>query len=387
MIVCDAQVYVDGRFHGDCEVRVESGRIVELGAQLCGQPRVSLHGAWLLPGLIDLHTHGAFGHSAMGSEDDLRGMAQALPQTGVTAFVPTISCAPIEQMRSALQRIDAVQKSCAPTAAQVLGAHLEGPFLAGTHLGALRGDCLLPPSIEVYEVLCGAHGDAVRVLTLSPEVPGALALARALSARGVCVSAGHTGASYEQMQQARHTGIQHITHLFNAMAPLHHRAPGVPAAGLLGDATVDLICDGVHLHETVLQLVARCKRPEQICLVTDAIPAAGLSDGLYELAGLPVCVQNGIARLRDKGNLAGSTLTMHRALLHMANRSGLPFAQVVGMATSVPARELGDDTRGRIAPGLRADFCILSPARELWGTVIGGNIAFVREGVPFVWAQ
>lgn len=383
MILCDAKVYVDGRFDSACEVRVEDGRIAALGTRLEGQPRVSLGGAYLLPGLIDLHTHGAFGHSAMGGEADLRAMAQALVQTGVTAFVPTVSCAPIGQMREALRDIDAVRQSGAPTAAQVLGAHLEGPFLADTHLGALRGDCLLPPSIEVYEVLCGAHDGAVRLLTLSPEVPGALALSALLSQRGVCVSAGHTGARYEVMQQARRAGVRHVTHLFNAMAPLHHRAPGVVAAGLLSDATVELICDGVHLHEAVLQLVARCKRPEQICLVTDAISAAGLSDGDYELAGLPVCVRGGVARLREKGNLAGSTLTMHRALLHMAEVSGLPFEQVVGMATAVPARELRDAARGRIAVGLRADFCILSPTRALWGTVVGGRCAFAHPQAPF----
>ena len=384
MILCDAQVYVDGRFDR-CEVQVEGGHIVDVGAQLCGHPRISLHGAYLLPGLIDLHTHGAFGCSAMGSEEELRRMACALPQTGVTAFVPTIGCAPIDEMRSALQRIDAVRLGPACTAAQVLGAHLEGPFLADTHLGALRGDCLLPPCIDVYEVLCGAHGEAVRMLTLSPEVRGALPLASLLSQRGVCVCAGHTGATYAQMLQARQAGVRHITHLFNAMAPLHHRAPGVPAAGLLDDATVELICDGVHLHEAVLQLVARCKPPEQICLVTDAIPAAGLSDGLYTLAGLPVRVQGGVARLCEKGSLAGSTLTMHRALLHMAAHSGLPFAQVVGMATQVPARELGDHTRGRIAAGLRADFCILSPTRALWATIVGGTAAFMDDDAPFAW--
>ena len=351
MLVRNGRVFLEGRFR-DADVRLGDGIVREVGAlaPLPGEEIRDCAGQYVLPGFVDIHIHGYGGADCMRGERDVRRMARGLLQTGVAAFVPTTMSATEEETRAALAGIQSAADRQEPDGAAVLGAHMEAPFLAPDYKGAQRADCLLPPSVPAYERL--TRGIAcVRMMTLAPELPGALPLIRYLSDKGIAVCAAHSGATAEEIHAAADAGLSEITHLFNAQTPLHHRKPGVPGAGLAdGRLLVQVIADGIHLHPDVLRIAALVKGAEGMALITDAMEAAGLPDGAYELGGQQVFVEGGAARLRD-GVLAGSTLAMHRAVTNMIRLAKIPPETAVPMATSTPADALGETKYGRIRPG------------------------------------
>jgi len=220
----------------------------------------------------------------------------------------------------------------------------------------------------------------VRLLTLAPELPGMSAVVDSALERGVVLAAGHTRATWEEMVAAAERGVRHVTHLFNGMEPLHHRQPGVVGAALtLSAVTCQLIADNIHVHPAVLNLAWRAKGTDGIALVTDAMRGAGMPDGIYTLGGLEVHVQNGVARL-PAGNLAGSTLTMERAVVNMMAATGLPLVEALRMATVVPARVLGlGGHKGCLAPGYDADLVVLDGQCRVCQTVIGGDVLYSAE--------
>ena len=351
MLIKNAAAFIDGAFHTR-DIRLEGGRIAELGqlAPKAGEETLDASGLYALPGFVDIHIHAFGGHDCMRGEADVRAMSDGLLKTGVAAFMPTTMSAFPKETRDALTGIQAVVDRPQAHGAAVLGAHMEAPFLAPAHKGAQLEACLQLPSLEAYEQMAGGLS-CVRMMTLAPELPGAIELIRELTARGVVTCAAHTGAQAAHIHAAADAGLTQITHLFNAQTPLHHREPGVPGAGLADERIlVQVIADGIHLHPDVLRIAALCKGASGVALISDSMEAAGLPDGEYDLGGQAVFVSGGAARLKN-GVLAGSTLLLHQAVRNMITLARIAPETVIPMATSTPADAVGAKGFGRIEPG------------------------------------
>ena len=357
MLIQNANVYNGNGFTERCGVRVRDGRIAETGKGLVPEPGekvLDLEGDALLPGFVDVHIHAFGGWDTMQGEEAVRAMSRALLRLGVAAFCPTTMSAGPEETRRAIEGIRAVMDRPEPAGARVLGAHMEAPFLQESKAGAQRKEFFTDPSMEKLEKMTGGDLGAVKLITLAPERAGSEAFIRCATAAGIHVSIGHTSAAAEQVHQAADWGADHVTHTFNAQTPLHHRAPGVPGAALTDERLYcEMICDGIHLHRDVVRLLARCKGPERAVAVTDAMEAAGLPDGEYSLGGQKVFVRNGEARLAD-GTLAGSVLTMPRALENLIHLFGLRPEDAAAMCTCASADSIGEKTAGRITAGAPA---------------------------------
>ncbi len=372
-----AQVLAGGRVvtpagvRADAWIEVRSGRIRQVGR---GSPPSAtvvsdLEGAWVLPGYIDLHMHGGGGHSVTTSPEAMRGAVNFHLQHGTTATLISLMT---DAESALLKQLRWVAELVRETRGRVLGTHLEGPFLAASRCGAQNPAHLLMPDETLAERLLGAAAGTLRVLTIAPELPGALTLIQRLHAAGVTVALGHSDAGFEQALAAFDAGAGHVTHLFNAMAPMHHRRPGLAGAALASTASCELINDGVHLHPAVVAMVfSTCAAP---VLVTDAIAAAGVGDGSFSLGGLDVQVIGGEARLAGGQTLAGSTLTMDRALRDAVQRSGVSIERAAAAASTTPARVLGLDRElGSIAAGRRADLVVLDDDLLVRRVMLGGR--------------
>lgn len=366
---------LDGRLVPGALV-VEGDRIVEVRTDGVGElPGPRLDAEIVSPGLIDLQCNGGFGFEVGGDAGALRGLAARLPSTGVTTFLPTVVSARAADYRAFAAALAAVEfgEASVPPSAQAAGLHLEGPLLSASRAGAhdraaiAAGDDTLD---EVLDELLASR--ALRLMTLAPERPGALVRLRRLVEADVVVSLGHTDATYDEMLDGTDAGATLATHLFNAMSPFHHRTPGAVGAALIDERlTVGLIADGVHAHPAALNLVLRAKGAEGIVLVTDAVAAAGAPAGTYSLGGAPI-ISDGESARRGDGTLAGSTLTVDRAVRGMVALGGARPEEALTMATAVPAARLGFADRGRLQVGRRADLVLWSVDLEIVSTAIGG---------------
>lgn len=369
MLIANGTAFVDGALRR-MDVRVVNGRIAEVG-ELSAQPGEEVRDAAeqvVLPGFVDIHIHAYGGADCMRGENDVRRMSRGLLDTGVAAFVPTTMSAWPNETYEALAGIQAVMDRPETRGAVVLGAHMEAPFLAPAFKGAQLGECLREPSVEAYmEMVRDLR--CVRMMTLAPELPGALNMIAYLKAMGVVTCAAHTQAKAADIHAAADAGLTQITHLFNAQTPLHHREPGVPGAGLADDRIlVQVIADGIHLHPDVLRIAALCKGSRGMALISDSMEAAGLPDGQYDLGGQAVFVRDGAARLQS-GVLAGSTLLMHQAVRNMITLAHLPPETVIPMATSTPADSIGAKGFGRIEPGACGVLALMDGDWKLSGVV------------------
>ena len=373
MLIKQGTAFIDGAFCR-ADVRIENGRVAEIGelAAHSGETVRDAQGLFVLPGFVDIHIHGFGGADCMRGEDDVRRMSDGLIRTGVAAFVPTTMSAFIPETRAALCGVQAVMDRPQPRGAAVLGAHMEAPFLAARYKGAQLEACLIPPSIEAYEQMAGGLS-CVKMMTLAPELPGAIELIEELTRRGVVTCAGHSDATAAHVHAAADAGLTQITHLFNAQTPLHHREPGVPGAGLAdGRILVQVIADGIHLHPDVLRIAALCKGAQGVCLISDSMEAAGLPDGQYDLGGQAVFVKDGAARL-ENGVLAGSTLVLHRAVHNMITLAHVAPEAAVAMATSTPADAIGAKGYGRIEPGAAGVLALMDARWNFAGAVYEGD--------------
>ncbi|MBQ7486624.1 MAG: N-acetylglucosamine-6-phosphate deacetylase [Clostridia bacterium] len=351
MIIKNGIAFIDGAFH-NLDIRIQNGRITETGMlePVPGEVCEDILGHYLLPGFVDIHIHAFGGADCMRGEADVRKMSRELLKTGVAAFAPTTMSAWPEDTYHALAGIDSVRKMPEANGAAVLGAHMEAPFLAPKFKGAQLGECLQAPSVLAYEAII-RDIDCVRLMTIAPELEGALDVIRYLHERGIVTCAAHSGAKAADVHAAADAGLTQITHLFNAQTPLHHREPGVPGAGLADDRiAVQIIADGIHVHPDVLRITGLCKGATGTILISDSMEAAGLPDGEYKLGGQKVIVADGAARL-ENGVLAGSTLKLHDAVRNMIHLAGLKPETVIPMATSTPADSIGAVEYGRIGIG------------------------------------
>lgn len=337
--------------------------------------RIDAGGGLLLPGFIDLHVHGAVGHEVMdASLDGLAAMAAFYASHGVTGFLPTTWTAAPEELRRVLAVVGQAMRSSLPGAA-VLGAHMEGPFLNPARCGAQDTRFIRAATPE--EALPYLETGVVRLITLAPEMEGSRWLIEACRQRGVTVSAGHTSAGYELLAELSGRGVRQVTHCFNAMDGLNHRAPGTVGAALSLDAlSCELIADNVHVHPAVQKILVAAKTPARVILVTDALRGAGLPEGAYDIGGRVVTFGGGAARLPD-GTLAGSILTMDRALKNLVANTGRPLEELWPASSLNAARAIGLAARkGSLETGKDADLALLDRDLTVRLTVVGGEIAY-----------
>ncbi len=328
----------------------------------------------LIPGLVDLHMHGGQGTDAAATSGDVwSALSRYAASCGATTVVPALVSSGEQGTLGFLERARLIPDD--PGGARIPGVHLEGPFLSPRRRGAHCPGSLRDPSLPEVRRWLAAAGGRLCMVTLAPELPGAPAVIRVLSEAGVLVAAGHTDASLPAMMGAFDAGVRHVVHLFNAMAPIHHRDPGPAVAALMRNGvTCELIPDGEHLDGTMIELVSRCKAAMEICLVTDSIAAAGLGDGTYTLGRMTVEVAGGRARCPD-GTLAGSTLTPAGALRAAGQGLGWSLGRAVSALSTVPARILGLPA-GEISPGKRADLVVLDSGWNPVATIVGGRLVY-----------
>ncbi len=365
---------------------IEDGVIAAVGirddVRMPGNARVFDFGdAVLAPGLIDIHIHGGAGHDVMeGSDESLAAIERSMAAHGVTSYCPTTVTAPIDATLRSLDALGkAVKRAASGSAdgmrAQPLGIHLEGPFLSHAKCGVHPPALLQPASRELFERMWQAADGQVSVLTIAPEIEGAIDLIGEAARRGICVSIGHTDAGLSQARSAIEAGARHATHTFNAMRPLDHRNPGVLGAVLTDrQLTADIIVDGIHVDPAVVDLFLRAKGAGSAVLITDAISATGMPDGTYRLGGLEVEVRNG--RCESNGRLAGSVLTLDRAIRNAMKFAGTDLQTAIRMATINPARVLGIENRkGTLNKGSDADIAVFTPEGNLVRSIVGGIIS------------
>ncbi len=358
----------------DSRIRsIQSNKAAEIpaGARLLDFP-----GAILAPAFFDVHIHGAAGHDMMeATPDALHAVSRFLASRGTGSYLATTVTAPLDTTLRAVAGL-AKRIANAPVAgsARPLGIHLEGPFLSHEKRGVQPAEHLLAPDIPIFDRLYEAAEGHVRLMTLAPELPGAAELATHATARGVRVSLGHSNATAAQTRAAIAAGAASATHTFNAMRALDHREPGILGAVLTTDALYsEIICDGIHTAPEMVQLWWRAKGQHRTILVTDAMSAAGMPDGEYQLGGFTVHVANGRAMAR--GVLAGSVLTLDRALANFIAFTGATVDQGLPLLTANPAAMTGlSDRTGSIAPGLPANLVAVDPSGRLLASIIGGQL-------------
>jgi N-acetylglucosamine-6-phosphate deacetylase len=362
-------------------VVVEGGRVVDVVAGSRVErlrADVTLVDGLLVPGLVDLQVNGYFGVDFISATPaEWSAVATRLPKTGVTAFAPAFITAPLDRLAAGLRRAEqAMVAGRVTNSARIVGVHLEGPFLAGSHRGAHNAAFLRDPTDQALDLLLAAAAPGtLRLMTLAPERPGALDAVRRLAAAGVLVGLGHTDATAAQASAAADAGARMVTHLFNAQRGLHHREPGVVGVGLVDHRlTCGLILDLHHVAAEVAQLTFAAA-PGRVVLATDAVAAAGMPPGCYVLGDEPVVVEAGRPPVRDDGTLAGSGLRLDEAVAN-AVALGVDLVSAVAAASQVPADLLGRTDLGRIAPGAAADMVWLGEDLRARATWIGGKLAF-----------
>lgn len=360
-------------------VLVEDGRIASVSsraeAEIPANARVLDFGdAVLVPGYVDLHIHGAAGYDVMeGSDDGLRRMAAFLAAHGVTSFLATTVTAELKHLESALAKIASQIENWPENSplARPIGIHLEGPCISQMRRGVHPPEHVCNPSIELLDRMHRASGGKLALITMAPELPGAIETIREAVARGIKVSIGHTDGTAGDALAAIEAGATHVTHTFNAMRPLEHRAPGVLGIALSDDRLwAEIIADGVHVDPHVVEIFLRSKGMERAVLVTDAISATGMPDGRYRLGEFEVTVAG--MRAECDGRLAGSVLTLERAVQNVMRFASWPLARAVRLATANPARVLGNVQIGKLETGASADITALSPTGAVQQCFVAG---------------
>lgn len=351
MIVGVEGMLLPGGVAGPGWIELQAGRIVQVELGPCpSRADLSWRGGIVSPGLVDVHSHGGGGHSFSDGAAAAREVLKTHQRAGTTSMMASLVSGSVEALAAQIRALEPLVES-----GELLGIHLEGPWLSRDYRGAHDPAVLKAPTSEDVDRLVPIAQRCVRMVTIAPELPGAIDAIRVLRQRGVVVALGHSGATQEETRRAIDAGATVATHLFNGMRPLHHRDPGIIAACLNDPrVTVELIADGIHLDPGVLTLGRRAAAGGYL-LVSDAMAAARGDDGHYLLGGLDVHVTEGVARLSDSGSIAGSTLCLLDAVRYMHGETGTSLHESFAAATATPARALGLADQGAIIPGARAD--------------------------------
>jgi N-acetylglucosamine-6-phosphate deacetylase len=391
IFLADADVVLPDRLMSFATVVIDGDRILdvmrEAPAPSPGDLRFDLRHHTVVPGFVDVHVHGVEGTDTLDGAGAIQRIGSRLPRYGVTAFCPTsVACAP-DDLRTMLAAVRTARFARPAGSCRVLPAHLESNFINPQYRGAQPLECLRVPvgpapegeftGEAILTEIAAARPD-VGIVTIAPEVDGALPLIRTLTAHGHHVSLGHSGASYEQALEGISAGARQATHLFNRMTPIGHRAPGLAGAVLdHDDVAAEIICDGVHVHPSMVRVALAAKSPSRIMAITDGTAGAGLPPGSRAtLGGRPIAVRE--AAYLDDGTLAGSVLTMDRAFGLLVSVMGLSPVDAATVCSTTPARTLGLQGFGVIAPGAMADLAVLASDLTVTQTWIGGELAFGR---------
>lgn len=365
MIIKNGSVYQEDKSFAAKDLYIEGGRIVESVDQVTDRTEVDAAGLLVLPGLVDIHSHGAVGHDF--SDGDMEGLGKILAYEyahGITSYCPTSMTIEKEELhrifRSGVQPFleeDGLRKDISQEISwkmsHVAGINMEGPFLDASKKGAHREECILSPDVGFFRECNEACGRMIRLVTLAPNMPGAMDFIKELHDE-VVISLGHTGADYDTAREALEAGANHVTHLFNAMPPFGHRAPGlIGAAAEDEDCWAELICDGIHVHESMVRAAFKLF-PGRVVLISDSMRATGLENGTYDLGGQQVTVDGKLATLSD-GTIAGSATNLYDCMCKAVS-FGIPLGEAVAAATMNPARSIGIYGEvGSLTPGKRAD--------------------------------
>jgi N-acetylglucosamine-6-phosphate deacetylase len=367
----------------DAAIVVRGGKISDVGRRgRVDAPRgvraIEFGGKIIVPGFVDVHIHGAGGRDVMeGTRDALNTIAMTVATHGTTSFLATtVTASEIETCESVAHIADYIlegrERAPRELSAEILGIHFEGPFISAARRGVHPTKWIAAPSVEILgQLLKKARGTA-QIITLAPELPGALELIASARQAGLIISLGHTDATYEQASAAIEAGASHAAHVYNAMRPFSHRETGVLGAVLTSpQVSAELIADGVHVDDAAMWMLVALKTPERVILVSDGMSATGMPDGRYQLGLFEVKVSQGVARNKE-GKLAGSTLTLDRALRNIV-ALGVPFVDALRMVTANPAAQIGLSARkGILARGADADLVVLDEQLEVAGVMTRG---------------
>lgn len=373
----NAHIWKDGAF-ADEPLYMENGRIVPPPAENAPAESVDMNGAYLLPGLIDIHTHGCFGVDVNAADrEGYEKISRFAASQGTAGFLCSILTDTVEQTEKCIRiAVDAIERPL--PGARLLGIHLEGPFLSPQFKGAMpehllrQGDAGL---FRRYQELARGH---VLYMTAAPEVPGVLPMIREI-AREVTIAIGHSAATYDEACAAIEAGAKAATHTFNAMRPFHHHEPGIIGAVLESDIYCEAITDGLHLNPATLRLLLKVKGWDRVAAITDSIMAAGLPDGQYKLGVNDVTVKNGDARLTHGDARAGSTLTQARSVKNLLAFTGKPLEKIAGLLTKNPAALLGLSGQGSLTPGSFADVTAVTREGDILATIVRGETVYARK--------
>jgi N-acetylglucosamine-6-phosphate deacetylase len=396
IVIAGGDIVLPDRILTNASLVIDGSRITALEpiarVDSPGATVVTAAESYVVPGFVDVHVHGVRGHDTLDEGEPVTEIAAHLPRYGVTSFCPTtVACAP-DQLRRVLTQVAALRAKRPRASARVLPAHLESNFINPEYRGAQPADCLRLPDTSatttvqggdfsarhILDVIAEARSD-VGIVTLAPELPGGVDLVRSLVSAGHRVSLGHSGASLDEAMAAIDAGARHATHLFNRMAPITHRAPGVAGAVLArADVAAELICDGYHVHSSMSRIAIASKGVERVMAITDGTAGSGLAVGATaRLGGRRIRVTDQAAIL-DEGTLAGSTLTMDRAFRTIVASFGLSVSEASILCSTTPARELGLAEFGVLAEGLIADLVILDRQFRVVRTFINGEDVYRR---------
>lgn len=334
---------------------------------------IDAEGGYISPGLIELHIHGYLGRDVCdASEESMRIISKGLLENGVTGYLPTTMTVDINTVQGAIDVCRALMKEEDFDGSTILGVHAEGPFISASKKGAQDERYILKPDADFVK----KNSDVIRVITLAPEEDGeGFPEIAKMAESGVVVSMGHTSADYETAMASTKAGVKHSTHLFNAMTPMTHRAPGVVGAALASEVSCELIVDTYHVNAALFEMVYKLKG-RKMCAITDCLPAGGLPEGEYTLGGAKIIYRDNICRLED-GTIAGSVLRLNKGVWNIYKNSGIPLNECVNCASLNPATTLGiADKKGSIAVGKDADIVILDNDFNVKKTIIGGKIKY-----------
>ena len=388
ILLKNIQVYTEGQIIENGYIKIKSHKIVEVGPlDKLGteeEPQViELSSSYkAIPGFIDVHIHGVNGADVMdGTKEALDIMAAALPKEGTTSFLATTMTQGIKQIENALTNAGRyIQEFQAPGQAEILGIHLEGPFVNTKRAGAQPIEHILDPDITVFKKWEELSNNNIKLITLAPERPGGMEMIRYLKERGIIASIGHTDATFQEVDEAIRAGANHLTHLYNQMRGLHHREPGVVGAAFLRkELLAEMIVDGVHVRPEMVELAYKLKGKAGLILITDSMRAKCLKNGHYDLGGQDVTVRDGKAVLAD-GTLAGSILKLGQAIKNIVSYTGCSLEDAIEMAAVNPAKQLKIyDRKGSITEGKDADIVILDENMDVFMTFCRGRVAFKKE--------
>ncbi|TNJ55211.1 N-acetylglucosamine-6-phosphate deacetylase [Paenibacillus hemerocallicola] len=380
VIITNARIVTEQEVIDNGHIVLSGGKIESIGA--AGAPidvsdaeTIDAKGGWVLPGFVDVHVHGGYGADFMdASRESLDTITKFHSGHGTTSIVATSLTGPKDHLSKVLDVVNEYRGDTMPYA-QVVGVHLEGPFINVKYKGAQNPAYIVPPQKDWLEEWVARYPGLILQLSLAPETEGALELISWLRQHGINAAAAHTDATYDQVIAAADAGLNQAVHTFNAMTGLHHRNPGTVGAVMTDDRIcAEIIADGHHVHPACIRLLTKAKTDDNLVMITDAMSAAGLEDGIYDLGGLAVNVSDGVATLKEGNSLAGSTLTMMGALRYVTDKVGVTVPQASRYMSGNPARQLGIFERtGSLEAGKQADVLLVSPGLELERVWVLGN--------------